>query len=148
MKRGGTEVHSPAKPPRAVHGRMSQLDTQPDPPERDARLSQADNVAALTPDDPDLSETLEQAQASCWVTSSFSDPPLPDDALGTPAVPLSPFSALSAPSYRGNLSLPAPALVQVVNSDIFARARVAAMQSRDAALVVSGLRAPPPTSAS
>ena len=122
-KRDGTEVGSPGIPPRAIHGRLSQLDTQPDPPALDPRLSQANTVAAPTLDDPDLSETLKQVQASCWVTGSFTDPPLPD-------VPQSPFSA------RGNLPLPEPALVsgpalsvQVVNSDIFARARMAAVQS-------------------
>ena len=46
MKRDDTEVRSPVKPPRAVHSRLSQLDTQPDPPALDPRLSQADTVVA------------------------------------------------------------------------------------------------------
>ena len=89
------------KPPRAVHIRLSQLDTQPDPPALDPRLSQADTVVAVTPDDPDPSGIPQQVQDSRWVVSSFTDPPLPEDAPGTPVVFQSPLSGLSASSYRG-----------------------------------------------
>ena len=57
MKRDGSEVLSPPKAPRAVHGRMSQVDTQPDPPALEPRLSQAETVVAPTPDDLDPSRT-------------------------------------------------------------------------------------------
>ena len=69
-----------------------------------------------------------------------------------PTIWQSPFSLLSRPSHRG--SPPPPALapvsgpsppLQFVNNDPFARARIAAVQSRVAAPVVSGPRAPPPT---
>ena len=142
MKRVGCEVLSPVKPPRAVHGRLSQLDTQPDAAALDLRLSQADTVVAPTPDDPDPSGIPEQVQDSRWEANSFADPPLPDDAPGTPVVVQSPFSGLSASSYRGILPLPALApvsgftpSVQVANSGIFARARTSCRP------VVSGPRA-------
>ena len=100
------------------------------------------------------SATPEQGQDSRWVARSFTDLPLPEDAPGTPVVDPSSLPGLSASSYRGILLLPFPALVsglapsvRVVNSDMFARARMAAVQSRVAAPVVSDPRAPPPTSA-
>ena len=73
MKRGGS---GNSAPPRTVHGR-------PDPPALDPRLSQADTVVVLTPDDPDPSGIAEQVQDSRWVASSFTDPPLPEDAPGS-----------------------------------------------------------------
>ena len=116
MKR---EVLSAPKPPRAVHGRVSQFDTQPDPPALEPRPAWTDSVVL----------------------------PLPDDAPGCPVADPLALPGLTVSSYRGTLpplapvSGPAPS-VQVVNSDIFARARVAAVQSRVAAPVVSGPRAP------
>ena len=146
MKRDGSGVLSQPRPPRAVHSRMSQLDTQPDLAALEPRLSQADTVAAPT-DEPDPSRTLEPVHESRWVTSSLT-------ALLLPVVdPPSPPN-LTAFTYRGTppppalsrVSGPAPS-IQVVNSDLFARARLAAVQSRVAAPVVSELRAPPPPSA-
>ena len=154
MKRDGSEVLSPPKPPRAVHNRMSQFDTQTDPPALERRLSQADTVAALTPDDPDTSRTLTPVQASLLgdqlprrLASSLR---LATSCRGSaissqPDCPLqSRHSAAAGPSAGSG---PA-ASVLVVNSDIFARARMAAVQSRVAAPVVCGPRAPPTTSSS
>ena len=125
MKRDGAVVLSPPKPPRAVHGRLSQLESHPDPLAPDPRLSHADSVVAPTFDVPDPSSTLELAQESCWVVGSLIDPPLPDGVPGSLVVdPPSP-PGLTASSYRGTLPPPAP--TQVLNSDISARARMAAV---------------------
>ena len=69
--------------------------------------------------------------------------------LATPVSP-SPFAHLGGPTYRGEPPAPAPApvsgpsaTVHFVNTDSFARARIAAVQSRVAAPVVSDPRLPP-----
>ena len=88
MKRDGSEVLSSPKPPRAVHGRMSQLDTQPDPPALE--LASFSGRHRCCPDaDPGTG------------TSSLAELPFPDDAPGSPVVdPPSPPS-LTTFSYRG-----------------------------------------------
>ena len=65
---------------------MSQFDTQPDLPALELRLSQADTVAAPTPDDQDPSRALEPVHQSRWVTTSLTELLLPDDAPGSPVV--------------------------------------------------------------
>ena len=72
--------------------------------------------------------------------TALADLPLPGDAPGTPVTDSPSLPSLTASSYRGTLPPPAPTpvsgpapSVQVVNSDIFARTRMAAV--------------PPPTSA-
>ena len=69
--------------------------------------------------------------------------------IATP-VSSSPFAHLGGPTYRGELPTPAPApvsgpspTVHFVNSDPFARARIAAVHSRVAAPVLSDPRPPP-----
>ena len=117
---------TPRNLPGSFHVRLSQADTQNALPMPKSRLSQAIALAASTPLDLDYPETQEPALATCWPAGSSTG------LLQR----LSPFSALSGPSYRGSLPPPAPAPVsgpappvQVVNSDIFARARMAAVQS-------------------
>ena len=77
----------------------------------------------------------------------------PGPSLQVPATPVlsSPFAHVSGPTYRGAPPTPAPApvswpspTVHLVNSDPFARARIAAVQSRVAAPVLSDPRPPPP----
>ena len=135
MKRNGTEALSPIKPPRTVHVRLSQADTQPALRAPAVRLSQADTVVAPTPDVPALTE------AAGWVTSSVTDLPPPEC---TPCPPLEelppPSCGMSASSCCGTLPPPAPApvsgpapTIHIMHGDIFARARIAAVQSRVAA---------------
>ena len=134
MKRDVSLTRSPLKPARAVH----------------VRLSQATTLAALTPLDPD-SLTRDLPVATCRPAGSSTDLPAPVGAPPdvAPTVSQSPSSPFPGPSCRGSPPLPAPApvseTVQFVNSDPFARARIAAVQSRVAAPVVSGSRAPPQT---
>ena len=131
MKRNGTEALSPIKPPRTVHVRLSQADTQPALRAPAVRLSQADTVVAPTPDVPAPTE------AAGWVTSSVTDLPPPEC---TPCPPLEelppPSCGMSASSCCGTLpapvSGPAPT-IHIMHGDIFARARIAAVQSRVAA---------------
>ena len=67
----------------------------------------------------------------------------------------SPFARLDAPTHRGDPPMPAPApvsgpspTIHLANADPFARARIAAVQSRVAAPAVSDPRPPPPVPAS
>ena len=87
---------------------MSQLDTQPDLPAPEPRLSQADTLAALTPDDLDSSKTMEPALESRWVTRFLTEFPLPDGAPGSPVVDPPSLSSLTACSYRGAAAGPSP----------------------------------------
>ena len=127
MKRDATLAHSPLNLAMVVHVRLSPADTaQPDLSAPNPRLSQVTTLAASTPVDPDLIETQEQPLAICWLVGSSTDlpPPAGTPPDGGPAERQSPFSALSGP-YRGcppPLPVSEPAPVQVVNSDIFARA--------------------------
>ena len=66
----------------------------------------------------------------------------------------SPFARSDAPTYRGDPPMPAPVpvsgpspTIHLANADPFARARIAAVQSRVAAPVVSDPRPPPPVPA-
>ena len=81
---------------------------------------------------------------------------LPRLSVQAPADPAlqSPFAPLDAPTYRGDPPMPAPVpvsgpspTIHLANVDPFARARIAAVQSRVAAPAVSDPRPPPPVPA-
>ena len=142
MKRDASLVRSPPKPARAVHVRLSQTDTQTALPTPDPRLSHATTLAAST--------------LSTWTPRSW--PWLPAGLL---ALPLACLLLLThfltvlpqrlSPVLRTFISQQCVAgfgapPVQVVKI-FFARARVAAVQFRVAAVVESGARVPPPTPA-
>ena len=110
------------------------------------RLSQASTVAALSqPDALMLTPTPARGDFhSEWHPDSQQPSGTSSQVFGTP-VSQSPFAHLGGPTYRGDLPTPAPApvsgpspTIHLVNTDPFARARIAAVQSRVAAPVVSG----------
>ena len=123
---------------------------------RDAgRLSQASTVAALSqPDALMLTPTPARGDFhSEWPPDSQQPSGTSSQVFGTP-VSQSPFAHLGGPTYRGDPPTPAPApvsgpspTIHLVNTDPFARARIAAVQSRVAAPVVSDPRPPPPVPA-
>ena len=80
-------------------------------------------------------------------------PGAPLQDVNTPTL-VSPFAPPSGPTYRGDPPAPAPTpvpepspAVHLAHSDPFARARIAAVQSRVAAPVLSDPRPPPPVPA-
>ena len=153
MKRVGSEVPSPVKPPIAVRGGLSQPDTQPDPPPRQTRVCPRPTPLSLRlpmtrtpPGSRNRSRTPAEMSARLPILlflvtrlallSWFSP-----HSLACPHPPIA-ASCRCRPLrwFRG----PAPS-VQVANSDIL-HAR-AWLHSRVAAQVVSGPRVPPPASA-
>ena len=119
---------------------------------RDAgRLSQASTVAASSQLDAlMLAPTPARGDFhSEWPPDGQQPPGTSSQVSATPVSP-SPFAHVGGPTYRGVPPTPAPApvsgpspTVHLVNTDPFARARIAAVQSRVAAPVVSDPRPPP-----
>ena len=111
--------------------------------QHDAASSQSDSLRlALTPARADLPVAQLPAlpQSPGALTQDLST-----------RVLASPFAQSCGPTYRGDAPTPAPALVsgpspavRLAHSDPFARARIAAVQSRVAAPVLSDPRPPPP----
>ena len=91
---------------------------------------------------------------ACRLPSDSRQPPGPSaQASADPAVQ-SPFVPLDAPTYHGGPPMPAPVpvsgpspTIHLANVDPFARARIAAVQSRVAAPTMADPRPPPPVPA-
>ena len=123
------------------------------PVQRDAcRMSQASTIAASSQPDS-LSQGPTPARADppdARFPAVPQSPGAPVQNITTPVL-ASPFVQSSGPTYRGDPPTPPPApvlgpspVVHLVHSDPFARARIAAVQSRVAAPVLSDPRPPPP----
>ena len=123
------------------------------PVKRDAcRLSQTSTIAASSQPDP-LMLAPTRARADPPDARFPALPQSPGASLEDITTPVQapPFVQLSGPTYRGDPPTPAPAPVSgpsppvhLAHADPFARARMAAVQSRVAAPVLSDPRPPPP----
>ena len=123
------------------------------PVKRDAcRMSQTSTIAASSQSDSHvLAPSSARADSHGARFSVLSQPPgAPLQDVNTPTL-VFPFAQPSGPTYRGDPPAPAPApvsepspAVHLAHSDPFARARIAAVQSRVAAPVLSDPRPPPP----
>ena len=123
---------------------------------RDAGLlSQASTVAASSQLDAlMLAPTPARGDFhSEWLPDGQPPPGTSPQVSATPVSP-SPFAHVGGPTYRGVPPTPAPApvsgpspTVHLVNTDPFARKRLAAVQPRVAAPVISDPRPPPPVPA-
>ena len=115
-------------------------------------MSQASTIAASSQSDSlRLALTTTRADLPVAQLPALPQSPgaLPQD-FSTPVL-ASPFAQSCGPTYRGDPPTPAPApvsgpspAVHLAHSDPFARARIAAVQSRVAAPVLSDPRPPPP----
>ena len=137
--RNHSKSRSPVNAARRDAGRLSQTSTVAAPSQLDALM------LAPTPARGDSHGE--------WLPDNQQPSGTPSQVFATPVSP-SPFAHLGRPTYRGEPPAPAPAsvsgsspTVHFVNTDPFARARIAAVQSRVAAPVVSDLRPPPPVPA-
>ena len=115
------------------------------------RLAQASSVSV--PAQPDAPMPPHAAHSDSLGASSSDNRQLqgPSVLMPGPRVAQSPFARMDAPTYRGDLPMPAPAPVSepappihLANPDPFARARIAAVQSRVSAPTLSEPRPPPP----
>ena len=138
-----------------AHRNHSKSRSPPSAARRDSgRLAQASSVSALAQPAapaPSLAAQCDSHAAPCTDSRQSTGPFL---LLPGPQVVQSPFARPDSPTYRGDLPLPAPALVSgpappihLANPDPFARARIAAVQSRVAAPTPSDPRPPPPVPA-
>ena len=115
-------------------------------------MSQASTIAASSQPDS-LSQAPTPARADppdARFPAVPQSPGAPVQNITTPVL-ASPFAQSSGPTYRGDPPTPPPApvlgpspVVHLAHSDPFARARIAAVQSRVAAPVLSDPRPPPP----
>ena len=155
-KRNHSKSRSPVQRDPCRMSQASTLAASSQPDSRDpCRMSQASTIAASSQPD-----SLSQAP-----TPARADPPdarfpavpqssgAPVQNITTPVL-ASPFAQSSGPTYRGDPPQPPPApvsgpspVVHLAHSDPFARARIAAVQSRVAAPVLSDPRPPPPAPA-
>ena len=155
-KRNHSKSRSPVQRDPCRMSQASTIAVSSQPDSRDpCRMSQAGTIAAFTHPD-----SLSQAP-----TPARADPPdarfpavpqssgAPVQNIATPVL-ASPFAQSSGPTYRGDPPTPPPApvlgpspVVHLAHSDPFARARIAAVQSRVSAPVLSDPRPPPPVPA-